>query len=638
MSTATTRIILFALFLRPVLAQAPANDVISWPAGLLLLASVLYAALGQHSDNLWAVDPSVGLFLGTGLPVFSLNVMRHVNWVSNACHFVSDIRTAHGKSNFWLRSNAITQSARAQALENVSSFLHCVLYEPLAGPIDSDLWRLTPAGLMAPITWTALPPSDKPSRPDAPTARDFLLFAATDYHVFRDCEVNVYHGPQLQFCTRGMPASSVIDIDNEEQALAVVAAQMVRRPHSQTALQYRAENGGLTAHEGPWKLNLAGIDLDTPICAIDFHSYSPQSSKVSASLRELARSYHRVVSHIRQIATASQLESGDVAKVNVGQTMWIAILGGALLDKGRMTFQNLPGRWGVKGLSVDEAYLNRVQAVLDVVKPYANTSKFFDLVFSGGASRRPTYAFLIAGLCGQIIICYFLSVGTSAGVWTSVALANSLYTGRLTDWHTMFFGRTSRTSEPGMKMYVPESPSKELMVVATLDRSSPRAEAGLSPGFLLNVCGLAAAVLGAAFQDQTRASLGFGRKMPTAKWVVYTSIALSLGISFLIFVLTALQQLREHTWNDDSERPTRWATYSNILASMVTCALAIFFLRRRFEYLWPILDALIWLSGFPLGALENGRMISIDDNYLHLILLNRWILGAVSSSVGSSIR
>jgi len=276
--------------------------------------------------------------------------------------------------------------------------------------------------------------------------------------------------------------------------------------------------------------------------------------------------------------------------------------------------------------------------VLDAIEPYANTSRFSDLVFSGGASRRPTYAFLIAGLCGQIIICYFLSVGTSAGVWTSVALANSLYAGRLTDWHTMFYGRTARTTEPGMKMYVPESPSKELMVVATFDRSSPRAVAGLSPGFLLNTCGLAAAVFGAIFQDQTRASLGFGRKTPTAKWVVYTSIALSLGISFLIFVLTALQQLRERTWSDDRERPTRWATYSNILASVVICALAIFFSHRHHEYLWPVLDALNLLSGFPLGVLENGRMISIDDNYLHLILLNRWILGAVSSSVGSTIR
>ena len=277
------------------------------------------------------------------------------------------------------------------------------------------------------------------------------------------------------------------------------------------------------------------------------------------------------------------------------------------------------------------------EAVLDALEPHTNTSEFSNLVFSGGADRGPTYAFLIAGLCGQIIICYFLSVGTSAGLWTSVALANSLYAGRLTDWHTMFFGRTSRTSEPGMKMYVPESPSKKVMVVATLDRSSPRAVAGLSPGFLLNTCGLAAAVFGAVFQDQTRASLGFGPSTPTAKWVVYTSIALSLGISLLIFVLTALQQLRERTWTDDSERPTRWATYSNILASLVICTLATFFMRGHFEYLWPILDALNWLSGFPLGVLENGRMISIDDNYLHLILLNRWILGAVSSAVGSSI-
>ena len=36
--------------------------------------------------------------------------------------------------------------------------------------------------------------------------------------------------------------------------------------------------------------------------------------------------------------------------------MWIAIL--ACADKGRMTFQNLPGIWAVKDSSVDEVYLD----------------------------------------------------------------------------------------------------------------------------------------------------------------------------------------------------------------------------------------------------------------------------------------
>lgn len=562
--------------------------------------------------------------------------MRRVNWVSDACHFVPNIRTAHGRSNFWMRSNEITKSARAEVLEMVTSSLYCVLYEPLGWPLDND-WRLTPAGLLVPATRATLPPSAQSSRPDAPSARDFLLFAATDYHVFRACEVKVYRGSQLEFSTRGMTPNSVIDVDSEEQALAVVAAQMVRRPHSQTMLHDHAKNEGSTADEGPWKLDLAGVDLNMPICAIDFHSYCPVGSKVSASLKELACSYYRVVSHIRQIAAASPLGSDHIAKISVGQTMWIAILGGALLDIGRLTFQNLPGRWAVKDVSVDEAYLTRTRAVLDALEPYANRSKFFDLVFSGGASRRPTHAFLIIGLCGQIILCYFLSVGTSAGVWTSVALANSLYSGKLVDWHTKYFGRTPGTSEPGMKMYAPESPSKDIMVVATLNRTSPRTVAGLTPGFMLNTCGLAAAIFGAVFQDQTRTSLGFGTRVPTAKWVVYTSIALSLGVSLLIITLTALQQLREHTWTNDSEIPTRWATYTNILASLVICALAAYFTRCHYEYMWPILDAVNWLSGLPLGMLENGRMISIDDNYLHLILVNRWILGAVSSSVGSSM-
>ncbi|KAF9506755.1 hypothetical protein BS47DRAFT_1352434 [Hydnum rufescens UP504] len=638
--TATIRIILFALFLRPVLAQAPGNDIISWPSGLLLLASILYAGLGTESDSLWVLDPSIGIFLGNGLPIFSLKAMRRVEWVSNACHFLSDIRSTHGKSNFWIRSNEITAAARAEALKKTSSVLPPVTYKHLATPPDKSLWRLTSEGLIIPANWTPVSPgwspvtpsslSIKPSLLDPPSARDFLLFAATDYHLFRDWAVNVYQGDELQFSTLWMPHNSVIDVDSEDKALAVVAAHMVRRPYSQTQLRDSAKNEGST-DQGPWSLNLVGVNLDAPVCAIDFHSYSSTSAKVSASLNELARAYYRVVQHVKQHAIAfDALDSGQLATVNIGQSLWIAILGGELLDKGRVTFQNLPGRRSIKDISADEAYLDRVQAVLEAIEPYANTPKFFDLVFSGGASRWPTYAFLFAGLCGQMIICYFLSVGT-------VTLANTLYSGRLTDWHTLFFGRTPRTSEPGMKMLVPDAGSKELMVVATFDRSSPRAPQGLTPGLFLNGFGLLAAILGAVFQEQTRKTLGFGPTVPTATWVIYTSITLSLGMSLLILALSILQQLDARTWFDDSERPTRWAIYSTVFPSLVICALAAFFARCRLGHLWPILDALTWLSGLPLGIIENGRMISIDDNYLHLVLVNRWMLGAVASSVGSSL-
>ncbi|KAI0029485.1 hypothetical protein K488DRAFT_80127 [Vararia minispora EC-137] len=563
----------------------------TWPSGLLLLASVLYAALGQSCESLWDIDPSIGPFLWSGLPLLSLLIMRRVNWVSRACHFVPFIRSAHGVSNFWIRSDIVSNEARADALRKTSSLLHCVIYGPLQEPIDEGLWRLTSAGLVSPAPFLPSPPSLKPAEIDHPTAHDFLLFAAIDYHAFSGAVV---------FSTKGMPASSVVDIDSEEAALPVVAAQMVRRPHSQSLLRACAKLEGPT-EQGPYRLDLEDVKFDVPVCNIDFHSYSPESSKVSASLHELASAYLRVVRHVKQRAEAPNwLVTNQLARISVGQTMWTVILGGALLDSGRLIFQNLPGRWAVKDSSADEAFLTRVEAMLQAIEPYANTQKFFDLVFSGGTSRRWTHPFLVAGLCGQMIICYFLSVGTSAGVWTSVALSNSLYVGKLSDWHSVFFGRTAEGYEPGMKTYVPDSPSKEIMAIATFDRSPPR-RGMLRPGFLLNTLGLSAAIFGAIFQEQTRTSLGFGPLSPTPNWVVYTAIALSTGTSLLIFVFIILQQRTERTWFDDSITPTR---------------------------LWPVLDTLAWVSGFPLGVLENGGMISIDDNLLHLVLLN--------SSAGSS--
>ena len=54
--------------------------------------------------------------------------------------------------------------------------------------------------------------------------------------------------------------------------------------------------------------------------------------------------------------------------------------------------------------------------------------------------------------------------------------------------------------------------------------------------------------------------------------------------------------------------------------------------------LWLLLDALTRFSGFPLGILENGRTIGVDHNVLHLVLLNRWVMGAMASSIeGSAI-
>ncbi len=262
-------------------------------------------------------------------------------------------------------------------------------------------------------------------------------------------------------------------------------------------------------------------------------------------------------------------------------------------------------------------------------------TEFSDLVFSGGINRRSAIPFFIAGLFGQIVVCYFLSVGTSAGIWTSVAFANSLYVGRLTDWHSVYYGKRTVNSQPGMKMYVPGSPSKELMVIATFDRSTPK-EGNLRPGFLMNTMGLIAAVLGAIFADQTREALGFAPSQPTHAWVVYTTVVLCIGTTLMITSMLLVQQLHERTWWNDSELPTRWMAHSTLPCSIIVCVLGVIFKLKGWAHLWPILDAITWLSGAPLGIIENGRFFSADDNMMHLVLLNRWMMGAVASALGST--
>lgn len=121
--------IMFLYLIEKVVAQAPVNDVISWPSGLLLLASVLYAALGNGPEKLWEIEPTAGLFLFAGLPLISIPRMQKVNWVSTTCHFVSRIRSAYGKSNFWIRAESVTEGARTEALQRVTRLLSCVIWE-----------------------------------------------------------------------------------------------------------------------------------------------------------------------------------------------------------------------------------------------------------------------------------------------------------------------------------------------------------------------------------------------------------------------------------------------------------------------------------------------------------------------------
>ena len=633
-----TLTVLLSPLIQPVMAQAPVNDVVSWPAGLLLLATVLYAALGTAPDELWNVDPSIGVFLWTGLPLASVPTMQRVDWVASACHFVPGIRSAYGISNFWIRSEDVSQGARDEALRAALEVMSPVRYEARQG-FDETRWNLSSAGLLTPTALTPL--SSKEKELDSlsitykqPSARDFLLFAAADYHVFREWEVRIVSEGKVVFNTLGMEPSSVIDVDSVESALHLVAAHMVRRPHSQSVLRGKARREGRD-EIGPYILDLDQINKDVPVCSIDFHSYAEEKWKVQASLNQLAEAYYRVVQHIKQCAPIfnTDPESGLVAHVDVGQTIWIAILGGALLDSGRFTIQKLPGRWGMKNVTPDEAFISRVKEILKVVDPYLNKPAFGDVVFSGGMSRRPAIPFLLAGLFGQIIVCYFLSVGTSAGVWTSVALANSLFTGRLTDLQSLYYGKTTKTIEPGLKMYVPGT--TDLMCITTMNKTTPR-EGTLRPGILLNSLGLVAAILGAVFQDQTRDTLGFNAFQPCRTWVVYTATVLTVGLCFLISATLVSQYTKEKTWWDDASLPTRWMVYFTLPCGVAVAVLGAIFRRWNWTRFWPILDAITWLSGFPLGMLENGRMIATDDNMLHLILVVRWLMGAVASSVGSS--
>ncbi|KAJ4470862.1 hypothetical protein J3R30DRAFT_3710824 [Lentinula aciculospora] len=633
---------LYLSLAQTVLAQAPVNDVVSWPSGLLLLASILYAALGTSADRLWEIEPSSGIFLFSGLPQISIPLMQRVTWSANSCHFIPGVRSANGISNFWIRAEKVTTSARAEALRKALNLLHCVSWDIRTEAVrelklDNEIWKLTPQGLVHPASQATFPPTIKPpSSVSIPLARDFLLFATIEYHATQHWVAEVRR-KEVIFSTYGMPFHSVVNVDSEDDALSVVAAQMVRRPHGQTSLRAQARTimDPETEH---FFLDLDNVDLDMPICSVDFHAYAPQRSKVSASLRELAHSYYIVVQYIKQLAPRQDCDTtGHIARINFGQTLWVALLGGAVLDHGRITFLNLPGARANWQVSADYAYLTRVESVLEQLEPVANTPAFESTVTgAGGVSRLTAIPFLVAGLIGQMIICYFLSVGTSAGVWTSVILANSLYAGKLHDWHSLYYGKSDTTDQPGLKLRVPDV-HKNWMCIATFDRSSPK-DGLLRQGFLLNTLGLAAAIFGAIFQSQTRDALGFTPFTPTPSWVVYTSVALCVGTSVLIVLMLILQYVSEKTWAEDAMFPTRVMAYTTLSASLVVAALAVLFRIKNMPEFWPILDALTWISGLPLGMIENGRIFSADDNIMHLVLLNRWMIGAVASAVGSSGR
>ncbi|KAJ7584175.1 hypothetical protein C8J56DRAFT_952828 [Mycena floridula] len=632
LSTTFIMTITLSSLITVVAAQAPLNDVVSWPPGLLLLASVIYAALVTEADRLWEIEPSFGIFLWSGLPLISLPEVPRVLWKSSACHFVPGIRSAFGWLNIWVRADEITVHARSVALQKVLSVMNCVITEDDPS-INSALWRVSPLGLVKPEPVSLISLSS-PIKPPAgrPSARDFILFAAIQYHIFHEHHIDIYRAKKVIFSTKNMPSHSIVDVATEEEALAVVAAQMVRRPHSQSPLRAAAQR----VTDQHFTLNLDQIDNRIAACHIDFHSYAPEFAKVTATLEELAAAYYHVVQYLNR--TLQPIQQGRYVIASVGQSIWIGILGGALLDTGRITIKNVGGvgGWGMtNSMSADDAYLVRIEAILQNIAPYTTQKGFNEIVFSGGVNRRSTYPFLIAGLFGQAVICYFLAVGTSAGVWTSVAFANTLFNGRLTDWHSIYSSKTSNRNnqEPGLKMFLPGT--QDLMVIATLNRSAPHS-GSLRAGLFLNLIGLAAAVFGSVFQTQTRNSLGFGVFSATPAWVVYTSVAMCVGTSLLITVQIIRQQMDEKTWFDIAELETRWMIYSTLPCSVLISGLAIWFQVSHLKRYWPILDAITWMSGMPIGMLQHGRMVSGDINTLHMILLNRWIMGVVASAVGSS--
>jgi uncharacterized membrane protein len=553
--------------------------------------------------------------------------MQRVAWIANACHFVPGIRKAYGTSNIWIPSELVSQSARAEAFDKALAALSPVVYEPSNYAIDNTLWTVNSAGLFEVATPTSCS-SFRVDIPISPSARDFLLFAAIHYHAFWEWEVQVRWKGELAFTTKGTDSHALFDVDSETMALPVVVAQLVRRPHAQSPLRGIAHHEG--DHEyGPYTISLDSLSRTDPACAIDFHSYTKESSKVSASLNELAGAYYRVMQYIKH---SDPPAPGLTAHIQVGQTLWIAILGGAVLDTGRLTIQNLPGSWGVKNTSPDEAYLSRITAILDALKPYAKQISFFNYVFSGGSARQMAFVFLFLGLLAQAMICFLLSAVSTVGVWMNVALANTLMTGKLLDFHSMYWGKTASSDQPGMKMCLPES--KELMAIATFDLTGPR-EGVLRPGIFLNLVGIAAAALGIIFKEETRHVLGLTQNQPLPSALVYVSMFLSVALSLLIGIAIYLQQLRERTWANNSQLPTRWMVYATLSCSVAVVGLGSFLHKEQLTWLWPILDSLVWVSGLPLGMLENGRMSSGDESTIQMILVNRWLMGLIASTVRS---
>jgi hypothetical protein len=79
--------------------------------------------------------------------------------------------------------------------------------------------------------------------------------------------------------------------------------------------------------------------------------------KLTPFLRELAQ-------HIKPLHHDCSTTC-NIARVNVGQTMWISFLYGSVLNQGGITSQKLLGSLGNWRVSADHAYLTCMEAVLE---------------------------------------------------------------------------------------------------------------------------------------------------------------------------------------------------------------------------------------------------------------------------------
>ncbi|KAH7103653.1 hypothetical protein BKA62DRAFT_696051, partial [Auriculariales sp. MPI-PUGE-AT-0066] len=586
-------VVFLAYFVKHAAAQAPINDLISWPPGLLLLATVLYASLGKTADQLWPIEPSVGVFLADGLPHIALPLAHEIDWEPSACHFIPRVRRATGFSNVWLPADKILAPAREEALAKCLAALPCIWHgDP--GIVDWGRWRATTHGLVYPLQPL---PSAEPAlvTERLPTAEELLLFAAIGYHLNEPGQVDIKEGGSLIFSTAGMRSDAIIDVDNEDAALVVVVSYMLRRPAFERHLKYTTLDG-----EDHVEVQVEDLVLDAPAFGIDFGSFASFDAILKPSLRELVAAYLQVLCYIRsRRSLPATLPTGHITYFHYKRTLWAAILGGALLDSGRLTIQNIPFMQPNMLDSINEVYLSRVEEVLRQLDPIATDSNAFnELSFGGGLQRVSAWPFFLAGLAGQASICYFLSIGTTAGVWTTVALSNSLLGGLLTDLHSRWCGRRANSQQPGVKLYVPGS--KQIMCIATLNRSPPAHEK-LRPGALLNVVGIVAASLGAVFQQSTRLALGFGKAQLAPPWVMYTAVVLGLTISIVVVSITWGEMNAHKSWCRPQSRPEQLLVGSTVCASIVVSGIAVFFQLRGLNRLWPILDMLTFVSGIPLG-------------------------------------